>query len=108
MDIVGAAVDGASIRWLPYLDEGLSDSSQVDELFNEAGTATRQALARSAQNLTTLRCIACSDYIHNKAAYGPCVRCGGCLCDECKDQGEESRHLQARCLSRVHSTREEI
>ena len=41
MDIVGAAVDGCSIRWLPYLDEGLDDTNHVYELFSESGAAAR-------------------------------------------------------------------
>jgi hypothetical protein len=41
MDIVGAAIDGCSIRWLPYLDEGLDDTNHVYELFSESGTAAR-------------------------------------------------------------------
>lgn len=98
MDIIGAAVDGCSIRWLPYLDEGLDDIDHVYELFSESGTAVRQVLARSIKNLIRIRCIACGDYLH-EAAYGPCCRCSGHICDVCVGKGDDIRHREGKCLS---------
>jgi len=97
MDIVGAAVDGKFIRWLPYLDEGLNDSNIVSELFNESGTTTRRILTRSISNFNALRCIACGDYLH-VPGYGPCPRCAGFICQICVESGDDMRHREGRCL----------
>lgn len=96
MGIVGAAVNGKYIRWLPYLDEALKDDSNVEDLFNESGTAIRRIAAE--HNLSTLRCIGCADHLHT-AAYGPCPRCLGQLCNVCVSDGRQKRHAEEKCLS---------
>jgi len=98
MEIVGAAVDGCSVRWLPYLDEGLDDLNQVYELFSESGTASREMLTKSITNFVRQRCIVCSDFLHS-AVNGPCHRCSGYVCDVCVDSGDYIRHREGKCLS---------
>jgi len=98
MGIIGAAVNGQYIRWLPYLDGALKESMNVEELFTAPGTATRHIVAR--QNLSTLRCIGCGDFLHIPA-YGPCPMCAGQLCHACFSDGRQKYHLEVKCLSGV-------
>ncbi|KIW76757.1 hypothetical protein Z517_09201 [Fonsecaea pedrosoi CBS 271.37] len=97
MDIVGAAVNGDLTRWLPYLDEGLTEFEHVMELFQDSGAAMRRALAKSYQNVTMIRCISCSDYLH-EVMYA-CKKCGGNVCGDCVARGASERHQEKRCLS---------
>lgn len=72
--IIGAAVNGTTDRWLPYLDEGMADIDGVEELFNRSGKFDREMLAKSDDNLIRLRYIGCSDHIF-EPGYGPPRKC---------------------------------
>lgn len=96
LDVTGAAA-GKSYRWLPYIDEGMDDISQIYQLFGEHGRSIRERLSDRVANFSTLFCIICGEQILSGIEL--CNVCHGSICEECMNGKDAERHLQGKCLS---------
>jgi hypothetical protein len=91
-DVAGAATPEA-VRWMPYLDPGMTNIRYLQALFGPAGRSRRKEF----QGGDVVKvCIICGEIISDIWEF--CVTCSGSICDVCEGEPLQ-RHKDGLCLS---------
>ena len=94
-DIVGAATP-THCRWMPYLDLGMFDETQVRALFGPQSQSLRQRLRSQLGQVVRIFCIVCAEEAADSFVF--CPRCCGHVFNICYGD-DVNRHFNGQCLS---------